>query len=90
MKTKKITYTDIRAARKLKSGNIAIYTENDGKTKKLLQNDCWKEVLGRGAKPITRTFGVVAHAVCIDSIDLVHKNITIEKICTKNAASIPG
>ncbi len=40
MKTKHITDTDIRAVRKLKNGNIAVYTANDGKTKKLLQNDC--------------------------------------------------
>ena len=90
VKTKNITDTDIRAARKLKSGDIAVYTTNDGETKKLLQNDCWTEVLGRGAKPITRTFGVVAHEVRVDSIDLAHKEITIEKIRAKNAASIPG
>ncbi len=86
LKTKNITDTDIRAARKLKSGDIAVYTANDGKIKRLLQNDCWTE---RGAKPITRTFGVVAHAVRVDSIDLAHKEITIEKIRAKNAASIP-
>ncbi len=56
---------------------------------KSLQNDCWTEVLERGAKPITRTFGVVAHAVRVDSIYLAHKEITIEKIRAKNAASIP-
>ncbi len=90
VKKKNITDTDIRAARKLKSSDIAVYTANDGETKKLLQNYCWTEVLGRGAKPITRTFGVVAHKIRVDSIDLAHKEITIEKIRAKNAASIPG
>ncbi len=90
VKTKNIMDTDIQAARKLKSGDIAVYIANDGETKKLLQNDCWTEVLGRGAKPITRTFRVVAHAVRVDSINLAHKEITIEKIQAKNAASIPG
>ncbi len=90
VKTKNITDTDIRAARKLKSSDIVVYTANDGETKKLLHNDCWTEVLGRKPKPITRTFRVVAHAVRVDSIDLAHKEITIEKKRAKNAASIPG
>ncbi len=77
VKTKNIRDTVIRASRKLKSGDIVVYTANDGKTKKLPQNDCWTKVLGRGAKPITRTFGVLAHAVRVDSIDLAHKEITI-------------
>lgn len=47
-------------------------------------------MLGRETKPITRTFGVVAHAIRVDSINLAHKEITIEKIRAKNAASIPG
>ena len=90
VKSKNITDTDIRAAQKLKSGDIAIYIANAGETKKLLENNCWTEVLGRKAKSITRTFGVVAHAVRVDSIDLAHKKITMEKIRAKNAASIPG
>lgn len=90
MKTKNITDTDIRATQKLKSGDIVVYTANDIVIKKLLENDSWTELLGREAKPITRTFGVVAHTVRIDSIDLSHKEITIEKIRAKNAASIPG
>ena len=90
VKIKNITDTDIRAARKLKSGNNTIYTANAGETKKLLENNCWTEMLGREAKPITRTFGVVAHAVRVDSIDLAHKEITMEKIRAKNAASISG
>ena len=47
-------------------------------------------MLGREAKPITRILGVVAYAIRVDSIDLAHKEITIEKIRVKNAASIPG
>lgn len=86
VKTKNITNTEIQAARKLKSGDIAA----NGETKNLLENNCWTEVLGREAKPITRTLGVVAHAVRVDFIDLAHKEITMEKIRAKNAASIPG
>ncbi len=40
MKTKNITDTDIRVARKLKSSDIAVYTANDTETKKFLENDC--------------------------------------------------
>ena len=85
-----MTDTDIRAARKLKSGNIAIYTANDGETKQLLQNDCWTEVLGRRAKLIIRNIRVIAYAVRVNSINLAHKENTIEKIRAKNATSISG
>lgn len=78
--------TDIQDTRKLKNGGIVVYTANNTETKKLLENDCQTKVLEREAKPITRTFGVVAHVVCFDSIDLAHKEITIEKIRAKNAA----
>ena len=40
VKSKNIIDTDIQAARKLKSGDIAVYAANDSKTKKLLENDC--------------------------------------------------
>lgn len=90
IKTKNITDTDIRAARKLKSGDIAVHMANDRETKKLSEKGFWTEILGRGAKPVTRTFVVVAHAVRVDSIDLADKKATMEKIRAKNAASIPG
>lgn len=90
VKMKNIMDTDIWAARKLKSGDIAVYIANNGETKKLLENDCWTKVLEREAKPITRTFKVVAHAVRVDSIDLAHKKITMEKLRAKNADWIPG
>lgn len=89
MKTKSITDTDIQVAQKLKSSDIAIYTANDDEIKQLLKNDCWTEILEKKAKLITRTFGVIAYIVHVDSIDLVHKNIIIEKICLKNIALIP-
>lgn len=44
--------------------------------------------MGRGAKPVTRTFGVVTHAVCINFIDLANKDVIIEKIRAKNAVLI--
>lgn len=38
VKSKNITDTDIRAAQKLKSDDIIIYTVNDAETKNLLEN----------------------------------------------------
>lgn len=90
VKTKNIMDTDIWATWKLKSGNIAVYIANNNKTKKLLENDCWIEVLGKKAKPITKTLRIVAHAVRVDLIDLAHKKITIEKIHAKNTTLILG
>ena len=90
VQTKNIMDIDIWAACKLTNGNIVSNTANDSKTKKLLENDYWKEVLGRGAKSVTRTFGGVAYVVYIDSIDLANKDVMMKKIHAKNDASILG
>lgn len=83
MKTKIITDTDIQAAWKLKIGSIALYTANDNEIKKLLENNCQTKVLRRKTKLITKTFGIVAYAIRVDSINLAHKKITIEKNAQK-------
>lgn len=90
MKTNNITDMNIQIAQKLKNGDIIVYTTNNNEIKKLLENDCWTEVLGRKVKLITKIFGVITHIVHIDSINLNHKKIIIKKIYTKNVASILG
>lgn len=55
-----------------------------------MEYDCKTEVLERGTKPVTRTFGVMAYVVCIDSINLANKDVLMKKICAKNAATILG
>lgn len=90
MQTKNISHTDLRAARKLKSGDIAIHTANEKETEKLIEEESWTQVLGKKARIVTRTFGVIAHAVRIDSINMKEKEGVMEQIRAKNTASIPG
>ncbi len=89
LQAKNISNTNIRAARKLKSGDIAIHTANETETKKLVEEESWTQVLGKKARIITRTFGVIAHVVRIDSINMKEKEAVMEQIRAKNIASIP-
>lgn len=90
MKTINITDTCSSVVWKLKSVNIVVYTGNNDETKKLLENNCQKKVLRKKVKPLTRTFQVVGLVVCINSIDLAHQEIIMEKIRAKNMALIPS
>ena len=89
LQAKNISHTDIRAARKLKSGDIAIHTANEIETQKLVEEESWTQVLGKKACIVTQTFGVVAHAVRIDSISMKEKEGVMKQIRAKNTASIP-
>ncbi|WP_375449372.1 hypothetical protein [uncultured Nostoc sp.] len=89
LQVKGISHTDIRTARKLKSGDIAIHTANEMETKKLVEEESWTQVLGKKARIVTKTFGVIAHAVRIDFINMKEKEVVMEQIQSKNIASIP-
>lgn len=88
LQTKNISHTDIRAAQKLKSGDIAIHTANEKETEKLLEEESWTQLLGKKARIVTQKFGVIAHAVRIDSINMKEKGV-MEQTRAKNTASIP-
>lgn len=90
LQAKNISHTEIRAAQKLKSGDIAIHSANKKETKKLVEEESWTQVLGKNACMVTWTFGIIAHAVRIDSINMKEKEGVIEQICTENIVSIPG
>ncbi len=54
LQAKNISHTDLRAARKLKSGDIAIHTANEKETEKLIEEKSWTQVLGKKARIVTR------------------------------------
>ncbi len=55
-----------------------------------MEEESWTQVLGKRARIVTRTFGIIAHAVRIDSINMKEKEGVMEQIRAKNTASIPG
>ncbi len=50
------------------------------KTKKLVEEESWTQVLGKKARVVTKTFRVITHAVRIDSINMKEKEVVIEQI----------
>lgn len=83
LQAKNISHTDLHAAWKLKSGDIAIHIANKKELEKLIKEESWTQVLGKKIHIVTYTFG-------IDSINLKEKERVMEQIRAKNTASIPG
>ena len=55
-----------------------------------MEEKSWTQLLGKRACIVTRTFGIIAHVVRIDSINMKEKDGVMEQIHAKNTASIPG
>ncbi len=58
-------------------------------TKKLVEEESWTQVFRKKTRIVTKTFGVIAQAVRIDSINFKEKEVVMEQIRSKNVASIP-
>ncbi len=58
-------------------------------TKKLLEEESWTQGLWEKTRIVTKIFGVITHAVRIDSINMKEKKVVMEQIQSKNVASIP-
>ena len=85
-----ITTTNLRAARTLPSGDIAIQTTNEEEAEKLRGEDGWTKVLGSKAKLARKWYGIVALGIPIAKIDLEKAEETKEKIVTQNASMCAG
>ena len=57
-------------------------------TKKLVEEESWTQVLWKKTRIVTKTFGVIANAVRIDSINMKEKEVVMEQILSKNVVSI--
>ncbi len=57
-------------------------------TKKLVEEESWTQVLGKKTRIVTKTFGVIANAVRIDSINMKEKEVVMKQILSKNVVSI--
>ncbi|KAL2047272.1 hypothetical protein N7G274_001291 [Stereocaulon virgatum] len=60
-----ISTKDIRAARTLPSGDIAITTATEEEATKLREQDGWMSVLSEKAKAVAQMYGVLVHGVRI-------------------------
>ncbi|EDN04466.1 predicted protein [Histoplasma mississippiense (nom. inval.)] len=80
------------AAKQLKSGDVSIHTVNIEDANKLREEQQWTQALGREAKALQPTYGVLVHSVCTDkeNIDPSNQSRSIEKIQTENATLHPG
>lgn len=68
--SKEITNKNIRAVKKLPSGDLAIHTVNAAEADKLRENSGWTAVLGARAKAMIHTYAVMVSGVRIKDFDL--------------------
>ncbi|OJD10029.1 hypothetical protein AJ78_08791 [Emergomyces pasteurianus Ep9510] len=80
------------AAKQLKSRDVSIHTVNIEDANKLREEQQWTQALGREARALQPTYGVLVHSVRTDkeNIDPSNQSRSIEKIQTENATLHPG
>jgi hypothetical protein len=77
------------AAHQLKSGDIQIFTSSTAEAMKLKENREWIKGLGEHAELIVPTYGVIAHGVSTNSINVKDQTATIQQILADNYTVIP-
>lgn len=83
-------FKTIRAARALRSGDIAIQAVNESEAE-MLRGQCnWSPILGESAKAVKPTFGVMVFNVRTDEINPkeIEKSIDMIKDCNKEVESL--
>jgi hypothetical protein len=79
----------IVAAHQLKSGDIQIFTSSTTETTHLKQNQGWIRGLGEQAELIIPTYGVIAHGIPTNSINIRDQEATIQQILADNHTVVP-
>lgn len=79
----------IVAAHQLKSGDVQIFTSNTAETTQLKQNKGWIGGLGEHAELVIPTYGVIAHGIPTNSINIKDHEATIQQILADNHTVIP-
>ncbi|QKX57721.1 uncharacterized protein TRUGW13939_04840 [Talaromyces rugulosus] len=77
------------AAHQLKSGDIQIFTSTTAEASKLKKNIGWVKGLGEHAEIIVPTYGVIAHGIPTNSINIKDQTATIQQILADNYTVIP-
>jgi hypothetical protein len=77
------------AAHQLKSGDLQIFTSCTAEAVKLKDNREWINGLGEHAELIVPTYGVIAHGISTNSINIKDQQATIQQILADNYTVIP-
>src|SRR5687767_10886811 len=77
------------AAYQLKSGDIQIFTSTTAEAAKLKESPGWLGGLGEHAEVIVPTYGVIAHGIPTNSINMKDQKATFEQILVNNHTVIP-
>lgn len=77
------------AAHQLKSGDIQIFTSTMTEATQLKENKGWLSGLSEHAELIVPTYGVIAHGIATNSINIRDQRAAIEQILADNYTVIP-
>lgn len=75
----------VRAIKRLPSGDFAILTVGSKEAEKLQTENGWTEILGKNARIVTKTYGLMINGVRIAAFNMANKDPAIEYIKTSNA-----
>ncbi|OAQ57945.1 hypothetical protein VFPPC_14966 [Pochonia chlamydosporia 170] len=78
------------AAHQLKSGDIQIFTSTTAEATQLKESKGWIRGLGEHAELIVPTFGVIAHGIPTNSINIKDQKATIQQMLADNYTVIPN
>ena len=88
IRNNKISTKDIRAARTLPSGDIAITTATEEEATKLREQEGWMSVFSEKAKAVAQMYGVLVHGVRIKDLNATDMEKGIEHIKTQNRDTV--
>lgn len=78
------------AAYQLKSGDIQIFTSTTTEALQLRENKAWLKGLGDHAELIVPTYGVIAHGISTNSMNMKNQEATIQQLLADNYTVIPS
>ncbi len=73
------TRKDIRAAKRLASGDVCVMAANEEEAHALRGHKEWIMKLSENAKAVTRTYGILLHGVRIDALPKMNEMATVAK-----------
>lgn len=78
------------AAHQLKSGEIQIFTSTTAEAAQLKQHKGWIKGLGERAELVLPTYGVIAHEIPTNSINIKNQEATIQQVLADNYTVVPN
>lgn len=78
------------AAHQLKSGDIQIFTSTTVEAAQLKQHRGWIKGLGERAELVIPTYGVIAHGIPTNSINIKDQEATIQQVLADNYTVVPN